>query len=80
MKRVISLIIIVFFLGVHTSTAQNMEATKQYLETQIEILRLQETLDAMQSPTGSGNPYNNNDDGSGIGGSKTHLIILHLPH
>ena len=57
------LLVFVFFLSAHTITAQNLEATKQYLETQLEILRLQETITAMQGQTGVENSSGNSNDG-----------------
>ncbi len=63
MKKVLFLLIIAILITVHPSIAQNLEATKQYLETQLEILRLQETLDALQGQNGSGNSGNSGDDG-----------------
>ncbi len=50
-KTVIMLVIAVMLLLIQSGMAQNLEATKQYLETQLEIIRLQSTLDALQNQT-----------------------------
>ena len=52
MKKVIfTVIILLVLLAADAGMAQNLEATKQYLETQLEIIRLQSTLDAIQNQT-----------------------------
>ncbi len=52
MKKLILTVVISFLLlAAKSGLAQNLEATKQYLETQLEIIRLQSTLDAIQNPT-----------------------------
>lgn len=63
MKKIISFIYFVFlFVGMKTTFAQNLEATKQYLETQLEILRLQETLTAIQGQNGTVNSTGTNNE------------------
>lgn len=48
MKKYVYIILAVsFFLCFQTSFSQNLEATKQYLETRLEILSLQATIDVL---------------------------------
>lgn len=61
MKRIIILLFLsVMLVCAKIGAAQNLEATKEYLEMQLEIINLQSTIDAMQNqtfPTSTPVPY-----------------------
>ncbi len=61
-KGIITLVLILVILLAGSAHAQNLEATKQYLQTQLEIIQLQSTLDALQN---SGGSSSQNSGGSG---------------
>ena len=63
MKKIFFVLILVLFISIHSSLAQDLEATKQYLETQLEIMHLQETLSAMEGQSGGSSSSGNSSDG-----------------
>ncbi|MBQ6520428.1 MAG: hypothetical protein IJI14_17070 [Anaerolineaceae bacterium] len=70
MKKSLLLLLLLFFSFVCSSAAQDLQATKQYLETQLEILSLQETLSALQGQTDTGSSAGNSDNGMWNWGSQ----------
>ena len=68
MKKILFLFLLIFLVPVHAANSQDLEATKQSLELQLEILQLQATLDAMQNQGNAGGSAGNNPSGGGDSG------------